>query len=310
MSALSGLQSKLAFRYQVPKFRFRHRSMVTLPGSISALPSTPRSNCRTPKFFYRRVHSQNPSSSSYPDYLPHSKEFSAVGYLSLSRWLRSQRARLSLLREGGISRTWKALAPRQWLIKGAASVLGIGFATVQSASSDANLTCDHGDGDESAISFSHGKKIFSDYSITGIAGDGRCLFRSVAHGACRRLGKQTPDETRQRDLADELRNKVADEFLKRREETEWFIEGDFDAYVSQIRKPHVWGGEPEILMATHVLRMPITVYMRDEDSGGVMAIAEYGQEYGKENPIRVLYHGYGHYEALHIPANGSRKSRL
>lgn len=33
-----------------------------------------------------------------------------------------------------------------------------------------------------------------------------------------------------------------------------FVEGDFDAYVSRIRKPHVWGGEPELLMASHVLR--------------------------------------------------------
>jgi hypothetical protein len=33
-----------------------------------------------------------------------------------------------------------------------------------------------------------------------------------------------------------------------------FVEGDFDAYVSQIRKPHVWGGEPELFMASHVLQ--------------------------------------------------------
>ena len=33
-----------------------------------------------------------------------------------------------------------------------------------------------------------------------------------------------------------------------------FIEGDFDTYVSHIRKPHVWGGEPELLMASHVLQ--------------------------------------------------------
>ena len=32
-----------------------------------------------------------------------------------------------------------------------------------------------------------------------------------------------------------------------------FLEGNFDSYVAHIRKPHVWGGEPEILMATHVL---------------------------------------------------------
>lgn len=103
---------------------------------------------------------------------------------------------------------------------------------------------------------------------------------------------------------------MADEFVKRREETEWFIEGDFDTYVSQMRKPHVWGGEPELLMLSHVLRVPITVYMHDNKYGGLISIAEYGQEYGTDNPIRVLYHGYGHYDALLIPGNKGAKSRL
>ncbi|KAJ6408179.1 hypothetical protein OIU84_011482 [Salix udensis] len=120
----------------------------------------------------------------------------------------------------------------------------------------------------SDIKFSHGKKVYTDYSITGIPGDGRCLFRSVAHGACLRSGKRAPSESLQRELADDLRSEVADEFIKRREETEWFIEGNFDTYVSQMRKPHVWGGEPELLMASHVLKMPITVYMDDKNARG------------------------------------------
>ena len=33
-----------------------------------------------------------------------------------------------------------------------------------------------------------------------------------------------------------------------------FIEGDFDTYTRRMRQPHVWGGEPELLMASHVLR--------------------------------------------------------
>ncbi|KAF8043846.1 hypothetical protein BT93_A1986 [Corymbia citriodora subsp. variegata] len=164
--------------------------------------------------------------------------------------------------------------------------------------------------DSSYAKISHGKKVCTDYSVTGIPGDGRCLFRSVAHGACLRSGRPAPSESLQRELADELRGLVADEFIKRREETEWFVEGDFDTYVSQMRKPHVWGGEPELLMASHVLRMPITVYMHDKDAGGLIAIAEYGQEYGKENPIRILYHGYGHYEALQIPGKKDVTSRL
>uniref|UniRef100_A0A0E0ICG5 Ubiquitin thioesterase OTU n=1 Tax=Oryza nivara TaxID=4536 RepID=A0A0E0ICG5_ORYNI len=162
---------------------------------------------------------------------------------------------------------------------------------------------------ESSTSYAHGKKVCTDYSVTGIPGDGRCLFRSVAHGACIRSGKR-PDDDLQRKMADDLRAMVADEFIKRRAETEWFVEGDFDAYVSRIRKPHVWGGEPELLMASHVLRMPITVYMHDKEAGGLIAIAEYGQEYGKEDPIQVLFHGFGHYDALQIPGKGGPRSRL
>lgn len=33
-----------------------------------------------------------------------------------------------------------------------------------------------------------------------------------------------------------------------------FLEGDFDTYVGQMRKPHIWGGEPELLMCSHVLQ--------------------------------------------------------
>ncbi|XP_016669462.1 OVARIAN TUMOR DOMAIN-containing deubiquitinating enzyme 4 isoform X1 [Gossypium hirsutum] len=164
--------------------------------------------------------------------------------------------------------------------------------------------------DPSHAQFSHGKKVYTDYSVIGIPGDGRCMFRSVAHGACLRSGKSAPSEKVQRELADDLRAKVADEFIKRRKETEWFVEGDFDTYVSHIRKPHVWGGEPELFMSSHVLQMPITVYMYDRDAGGLIAIAEYGLEYGTENPIRVLYHGFGHYDALQMPGSKPGKSKL
>ncbi|KAK9108449.1 hypothetical protein Syun_024460 [Stephania yunnanensis] len=106
----------------------------------------------------------------------------------------------------------------------------------------------------------------------GIPGDGRCLFRSVAYGACMRVGHSSPSESRQKEQADELRERVRDAFL--------FFE----------HQKHV---------------MPITVYMRDNSSGNLKIIAEYGQEYGKENPICVLYHGYGHYDALENTSDSS-----
>ncbi|XP_057979529.1 uncharacterized protein LOC131165606 [Malania oleifera] len=140
----------------------------------------------------------------------------------------------------------------------------------------------------------------ANYKVTGVLADGRCLFRALAHGACLRSGEKAPDDNRQRELADELRAKVVDELLKRREETEWFIEGDFDAYVERIQQPYVWGGEPELLMASHVLRTPISVSMIDRSSGDLIKIANYGEEYKKdeESPIDVLFHGYGHYDLL------------
>ncbi|KAF8395338.1 hypothetical protein HHK36_019283 [Tetracentron sinense] len=143
-------------------------------------------------------------------------------------------------------------------------------------------------------------RCFLDYRVIGVTADGRCLFRAVAHGSCLKNGEEAPDENRQRELADDLRARVADELLKRREETEWFIEGDFDMYLKNIQQPNAWGGEPELLMASHVLKAPVSVYMIDRSSGGLINIASYGQEYGKqkESPIKVLFHGYGHYDVV------------
>ncbi|XP_048135815.1 OVARIAN TUMOR DOMAIN-containing deubiquitinating enzyme 4-like isoform X2 [Rhodamnia argentea] len=146
-------------------------------------------------------------------------------------------------------------------------------------------------------------------NLIGIAGDGSCLFRSVIHGAYLKAGKQSPSESLQKQLADELRAKVADEFVKRRTEIEWFLEGDFDTYVAEMRQPHKWGGEPELLMCSHILQMPITVFMKERFSGRLKIIAEYGREYGTGNSINVLYHSYGHYDALLAPI-GNVQSRI
>ena len=44
--------------------------------------------------------------------------------------------------------------------------------------------------------------------MTGVLADGRCLFRAIAHVASLRNGEEAPDESRQRELADELRAQV------------------------------------------------------------------------------------------------------
>nr|XP_043609636.1 OVARIAN TUMOR DOMAIN-containing deubiquitinating enzyme 4 [Erigeron canadensis]XP_043609637.1 OVARIAN TUMOR DOMAIN-containing deubiquitinating enzyme 4 [Erigeron canadensis] len=233
--------------------------------------------------------------------------------IDLSARSSNMNLRLLFPKQGIISRMKWSLVPGQWWQGCTVAGLGLGLSICNSTSEPVHAEAKENKVDESSSSstnYSHGKQVHTDYSVIGIPGDGRCLFRAVAHGACIRSGKPAPSESLQRELADELRARVADEFVKRREETEWFIEGNFDSYVSQIRKTHVWGGEPELLMASHVLKMPISVYMNDKDSGGLISIAEYGHEYGKEDPIRVLYHGFGHYDALHIPGKKDSRSRL
>eukprot|EP00249_Psilotum_nudum_P013975 c24605_g1_i1 orf=312-752(+) len=99
-----------------------------------------------------------------------------------------------------------------------------------------------------------GGQVFSDYSVTVIPGDGRCLFRALAHGAHLRSGKSAPNVSLEQELADNLRQKVLDELVKQREVSEWFIEGKFEDYVKWMRLPDAWGGEPELFIASHVLK--------------------------------------------------------
>ncbi|KAM1363122.1 hypothetical protein EV2_028842 [Malus domestica] len=213
-------------------------------------------------------------------------------------------------REGSWNAAWDARPARwlhrpdsAWLLFGVRSCLAPTNWAVDSAPGENNDVYNSKTDCDSKSSSSPENIIDSsatDYRVTGVLADGRCLFRAIAHVACLRNGEEAPDENRQRDLADELRSQVVDELLKRRKETEWFIEGDFDAYVKRLQQPYVWGGEPELLMASHVLKTPISVFMVDRSSSGLVNIAKYGEEYQKEEekPINVLFHGYGHYDIL------------
>ncbi|GJT22565.1 OTU domain-containing protein-like protein isoform X1 [Tanacetum coccineum] len=55
-------------------------------------------------------------------------------------------------------------------------------------------------------------------------------------------------------------NTVVNELIKRRSETEWFIEGDFKAYVSHMKQSHLWGVEPELVILSRALKYAIENY--------------------------------------------------
>ncbi|KAL2897465.1 Inosine-5'-monophosphate dehydrogenase 2 [Bienertia sinuspersici] len=55
----------------------------------------------------------------------------------------------------------------------------------------------------------------------GVPGDGSCLFRVMVHSSSIIRGKPTLSESLQNKLADELRDKVVDELIKRQKDAEW-----------------------------------------------------------------------------------------
>ncbi|XP_050212222.1 OVARIAN TUMOR DOMAIN-containing deubiquitinating enzyme 4-like [Mercurialis annua] len=218
--------------------------------------------------------------------------------------------------EGSWNVAWDA-RPARWLHRPDSAWLLFGVCGVDCRSGvNPEIAVSDGkesDGDETlSCDVRHDDDGSNDYKVTGVLADGRCLFRAIAHGACLRSGEEAPDENRQRELADELRAQVVNELLTRREETEWFIEGDFDAYVKTIQQPFVWGGEPELLMASHVLKTMISVFMIDRTSGNLVNIANYGEDYRRDdvNPINVLFHRYGHYDTLENLGQSYQKVNL
>eukprot|EP00434_Breviolum_minutum_P040838 symbB.v1.2.036308.t1/scaffold5097.1/size31002/2 len=92
----------------------------------------------------------------------------------------------------------------------------------------------------------------------------------------------------------ELRVLAVKRLIKCRKEMAWAIEENFDLYVRRMARSREWGGEPELLMLSKVLQRPIEVYMF---APNLKKIQHYGEEL-KSKPIRVLFHGYGHYSAM------------
>uniref|UniRef100_A0A0E0QUC4 Heat shock protein 90 n=1 Tax=Oryza rufipogon TaxID=4529 RepID=A0A0E0QUC4_ORYRU len=100
------------------------------------------------------------------------------------------------------------------------------------------------------------REVNTKFSVTGICGDGRCLSRSIVHGAYIKLMMIPPDDNLEKDMADDLRKKVCDALEKECADKPW---------------------------------MPITVFVV-EKTGGLRVFTKYGKEYGR-NAIQVLFDG-------------------
>ncbi|MEW5302948.1 MAG: hypothetical protein WDW36_005685 [Sanguina aurantia] len=130
-----------------------------------------------------------------------------------------------------------------------------------------------------------------------ITGDGACLFRAIAQGA-QMASKGSPMSVSAEGIAAyNLRLAVVKELTDRKSELLDFLPGiadDWDGYLANMSDPSAWGGEPEMVMASNILKRPISVYRV------VARRAELVVTYGEGLPVKgisLLWQG-AHYDLL------------
>ncbi|EFJ50382.1 hypothetical protein VOLCADRAFT_88936 [Volvox carteri f. nagariensis] len=137
------------------------------------------------------------------------------------------------------------------------------------------------------------------FRLWRISGDGACMFRAIAQGAQMATHGKAMSLQSEEVAAQNLRQSVVRELRRRREEMEPFLPGiaaDFDEYCRTMSHPMAWGGEPEMVMAVHVVQRPITVYHMQ--GGELTPIVTYGDYLlGAVQPISLLWSG-AHYDLL------------
>lgn len=147
------------------------------------------------------------------------------------------------------------------------------------------------------------RRLATDFQLFRVTPDGRCMFRSLALGSGFGTGQGSAAD------ADALRSAILSALRDRRQEVEWFLEEPFDQYIARMSQAGTWGGEPELLMAQHVLSRPIWVWMKGThvdasryDSDVFVRSVAYGEEMGGEDQALHLSYSGTHYDLLRLPS--------
>ncbi|WCR59753.1 MAG: Phosphocholine transferase AnkX [Wolbachia endosymbiont of Ctenocephalides felis wCfeF] len=92
-------------------------------------------------------------------------------------------------------------------------------------------------------------------------GNDGTVIQNLDHirGLVRNLGTANYDDTFANLVRNVFRNRVVDHISSHRNEFRGFIEGNFESYLENMRKPNAWGGEPEIRAMSGMLRATISV---------------------------------------------------
>jgi hypothetical protein len=152
--------------------------------------------------------------------------------------------------------------------------------------------------------------------VIRIKGDGKCMFRAIALGLARNQGRILTSDVEQKE-ADNLRMAVAEALCrtdKRRRQFSRAVmalqqEDTLKNYCKRLRSPTFWGGEPEMMVLSDMLKVPIFVYLSDAEYGGgngsFSVIQKFGEKYRKptkdskgRRPVRLLFTGNNHFDLL------------
>jgi hypothetical protein len=153
--------------------------------------------------------------------------------------------------------------------------------------------------------------------VIRIKGDGKCMFRAIALGLARNQGRILPSDVEIKE-ADNLRMAVAEALCrtdKRRRQFSRAVmalqqEDTLKNYCKRLASPTFWGGEPEMMVLSDMLKVPIFVYLSDAEYGGggsgsFTVIQKFGEKYRKptkdskgRRPVRLLFTGNNHFDLL------------
>eukprot|EP00457_Paulinella_chromatophora_P000600 gb/GEZN01000600.1/.p1 GENE.gb/GEZN01000600.1/~~gb/GEZN01000600.1/.p1 ORF type:complete len:598 (-),score=100.62 gb/GEZN01000600.1/:72-1865(-) len=120
------------------------------------------------------------------------------------------------------------------------------------------------------------------WKITDQGGDGNCLFRSVSH---QMYG--TPD------YHELVRSKCVEYIISEKLYFASYIPGNFDLYVSEMRKPGTWGDHVEIQAMSEIYDRPIQIYAYSETP---LNTYQHGRVH--QAPVRLSYHYQSHYNSI------------
>lgn len=137
------------------------------------------------------------------------------------------------------------------------------------------------------------------------------MFRALALGLAALKNRIVTSGEEERE-ADELRLAVAESLCRSEEKRREFVEAataisyetGLETYCRRILEPTFWGGEPELLVLSRLIRRPIKVYLhasqaKNASGHGFVCIQTYGEEFGeKRKAVKLLYDGSSHYDLL------------